>query len=437
VLVYPVSSQLESEGVLARFRARLAAILSSLSFQAVSAVLIGCTAPAILRTNFERFADQVASYDNSIMGTLVAVLLGVFMFRKISVLPGTRMLMRVLPSFLIAFGLVLGVFLMWRLDYSRYQFAASFLFVTSWFALISTVIPRLQQWTIALVESDRAIQMKSIGWIRWIPVARPEQIPASRSVALAAFFTDPSLSPEWEARIAEEVLKGRPVLNARQLHESLSGRVQIEHLSDNTLGHLSPDTVYAAAKHYVDCALALVALVFLLPLLLVIGLLIRLDSPGPAIFRQTRIGYRGKPFTLYKFRSMRMQTTANRDSEMTLSDDERITTIGRFIRTTRLDELPQILNILKGEMSWIGPRPETLRLSEWYAEEIPFYAYRHIVRPGISGWAQVQQGHVTSLTDVREKLQFDFYYIKYFSVWIDLLIVAKTLKTMVTGHGAK
>ena len=136
---------------------------------------------------------------------------------------------------------------------------------------------------------------------------------------------------------------------------------------------------------------------------------------------------------------MRVQTEAERSrtSDMTRSDDDRITSVGRFIRKTRIDELPQLINILLGQMSLIGPRPETLNLSEWYEAEIPFYRYRHIVRPGITGWAQVKQGHVTSVDDVREKLEYDFYYVRNFSVWLDFLIVIQTLRVIFTGHGAK
>ena len=151
------------------------------------------------------------------------------------------------------------------------------------------------------------------------------------------------------------------------------------------------------------------------------------------------MGFRGKTFTVYKFRSMRVQDESERDlhSDKTLSDDDRITRIGRFIRKTRIDELPQVFNILKGDMSWIGPRPETLRLSKWYEEEIPFYRYRHIVRPGISGWAQVKQGHVTEVDDIRLKLEYDMYYVKHFSLWLDLLIAVKTVSVVFTGNGAK
>lgn len=144
------------------------------------------------------------------------------------------------------------------------------------------------------------------------------------------------------------------------------------------------------------------------------------------------MGYRGNVFTLYKFRTMTTEfdtTQSERDRAITQDDDRRITRLGRFLRRTRIDELPQMINILRGEMSWIGPRPEAVPLSEWYEKELPFYRYRHIVRPGISGWAQVMQGHVAAPNEVLEKLHYDFYYIKNFSPWLDLLIVLKTIRT--------
>ena len=122
---------------------------------------------------------------------------------------------------------------------------------------------------------------------------------------------------------------------------------------------------------------------------------------------------------------------------ITTPGDARITRLGSFLRRSRLDELPQIWNILTGQMSWIGPRPEAEVLSIWYTGEIPFYRYRHVVKPGISGWAQVNQGHVALVDEVHEKLQYDFFYIKYFSPWLDLLILFKTLRTMASGFGAR
>jgi len=145
---------------------------------------------------------------------------------------------------------------------------------------------------------------------------------------------------------------------------------------------------------------------------------------------------------MLKFRTMRPRPKADGvdaalHDAMTQSGDQRITRIGQFLRRSRLDELPQVVNVLRGEMSFIGPRPEAVALSEWYEKELPFYFYRHIVRPGISGWAQVHQGHVTDLESVHQKLTYDFYYIKNFSAWLDILIALRTVSVMLSGFGSK
>jgi lipopolysaccharide/colanic/teichoic acid biosynthesis glycosyltransferase len=186
---------------------------------------------------------------------------------------------------------------------------------------------------------------------------------------------------------------------------------------------------------------AVALLPLLIPLFALVAIAIRLDSPGPIFFRQKRVGFAGRMFEVVKFRTMRQRSTAEvgdeRRAAMTASGDSRITRVGRFLRRTRIDELPQVINILRGQMSWIGPRPEALSLSRWYSAEIPFYSYRHIVKPGVTGWAQVNQGHVTDLSDVHDKLRYDFYYIKHFSTWLDLLVLIRTIRIVVGGFGAK
>jgi lipopolysaccharide/colanic/teichoic acid biosynthesis glycosyltransferase len=216
--------------------------------------------------------------------------------------------------------------------------------------------------------------------------------------------------------------------------------VEITHLSENPLGSINPNAGYIKLKQVLDWLMAAVALILLSPFALILALLIKLDSPGPVIFRQQRMGFRGVPFTMYKLRTMvdcAASARAARDSAITLDGDQRITRLGRFLRRSRIDELPQLVNILRGEMSWIGPRPEAIALSRWYEGELPFYRYRHIVRPGITGWAQINQGHVSDIGDVHQKLHYDFYYIKNFSPWLDIVIVLRTVGTMISGFGAR
>jgi lipopolysaccharide/colanic/teichoic acid biosynthesis glycosyltransferase len=246
------------------------------------------------------------------------------------------------------------------------------------------------------------------------------------------------LPDEWEVFLAEAALAGRIVYQVKQLAESLTGRVEIENLSENSFGSLVPARGYFYLKAVIDSCAAVLLLPVLLPVMVLIAIAIHFDSKGPALFRQRRIGHRGQQITVYKFRTMREGSRGDeRTAAITHDDDERITRIGTFLRKFRLDELPQVFNILKGEMSWIGPRPEAEPLSMWYRSKIPFYRYRHVVKPGISGWAQVNQGHVAEVDQVHRKLQYDFYYIKYFSPWLDLLILVRTLKTVLTGFGSR
>jgi len=247
----------------------------------------------------------------------------------------------------------------------------------------------------------------------------------------------------WERMLAEAAINGYPVYHTKQIWESLTGRVSIEHMSENSFGSLLPNLAYRRVKRFGEVIFALFLLPILLPLMIVIGIMIVLDSRGAVFFIQERMGYRGQIFRMFKFRTMRSRPPqggdeiAARVDAITQSDDARITRVGRFLRRSRLDELPQILNVIRGEMSFIGPRPEAVSLSRWYEAEIPFYRYRHIVRPGITGWAQVKQGHVAELADVDQKLSYDFYYIKNFSLWIDILILLRTIPTMLSGFGAK
>ncbi|MFZ1742760.1 MAG: exopolysaccharide biosynthesis polyprenyl glycosylphosphotransferase [Pontixanthobacter sp.] len=247
---------------------------------------------------------------------------------------------------------------------------------------------------------------------------------------------------EWERLFAKAALRGIPVYHYRQIMELETGQVRIDRLSENVLGSLIPNLPYMALKRIIDVVSVILLAPVLIPLMLLLGLTIRLDSKGPVLFIQERMGFRGEVFRMVKFRTMHNRDVADDDDaqrhdSMTKNDDARITRVGRFLRKVRLDELPQAWNILKGEMSWIGPRPEALSLSEWYEGEIPFYSYRHIVRPGLTGWAQVNQGHVTSVNAVTDKLRYDFYYVKNISHWLDMLIALKTIRVVLGGFGAK
>lgn len=369
--------------------------------------------------------------------SISAAILGILMLRSVSQYPGVEANAYMLPSFAISYGVLLTVLILARLPYSRLLLFSSFVMVLIWLVVIQNVANRQRTLTIGVVPGGDHESLLPIPGVRWIVFSDPAQDSSSMQAVTADLRVD--LPPEWDRRLADFALEGVPVYHTKHLAESLTGMVQLEHLSENSFGTLSPITVFMQAKHTLDWIIAAIAIVVLAPFLLLIALAIRLDSAGPVIFRQTRAGFRGQWFTVYKFRTMTVAgfSGTTLDEAKTQSEDKRITRVGAFLRRSRIDELPQILNILQGEMSWIGPRPEARVLSEWYERQIPFYRYRHIVRPGLTGWAQVNQGHVAEVEDVRNKLYFDFYYIKNYSPWIDLLIVAKTIQTVMTGFGAK
>lgn len=374
-------------------------------------------------------------------GALIASICGMLLLRSMNSYPGVEGTVYIVPSFLAAFGSLFVVVLFARLGYARSLFLISFVLNIFAFYTVYFINQRSFDFTIGIVPGSVPPASAQRRGVNWVPISLDDDL---QSVSAVAVDLRANLADDWDRRIADYALAGVPVYHIKHLVESLTGRVELEHLSENSFGSLQPISAFMSIKHVTDWLVALVMAVLLLPLAILCAIAIRIDSPGPAIFRQTRIGYRAKPFTVFKFRTMRSagpipvaDAAAERSAAMTGRDDQRITRLGRFLRTTRIDELPQIINVLRGEMSWIGPRPEAEVLSKWYESEIPFYRYRHIVRPGITGWAQVNQGHVAEVTDVRDKLYYDFYYIKNFSPWIDLLIIARTVRTIVTGFGAK
>jgi lipopolysaccharide/colanic/teichoic acid biosynthesis glycosyltransferase len=309
--------------------------------------------------------------------------------------------------------------------------------------MLSVYAERKVRRRFAIVPFGNFSGLQSIEEVDWRVLNNPRLGDARGCDAIVADFSA-DLPDEWEAFLADAALAGRIVYQVKQLSESLTGRVELEHLSENSFGSLLPARGYFYLKTLADFLFAVLLLPFALPMMGIASLAILADDGGPVFFRQRRLGHAGRIFTAYKFRTMRMMDdSADRDDDdvrkslATDDHDPRITRVGRLLRKYRIDELPQIINILRGEMSWIGPRPEPEILTRWFVAEIPYYRYRHVVKPGISGWAQVNLGYVSGVDGINTKLQFDFYYIKYFSPWLDLLILFRTIKTMLTGYGSR
>jgi sugar transferase (PEP-CTERM system associated) len=222
------------------------------------------------------------------------------------------------------------------------------------------------------------------------------------------------------------------------VYEEYTGKIAVENLRPSWLIFSSgfrKNTLVKFGKRILDVIMSAVGLVVLSPLILLTALAVRLSSPGPVIYHQVRVGQNNRLFTIHKFRSMRADAEATTGAVWAQKNDMRITPIGRFMRKTRLDELPQLWNVLKGDMSVVGPRPERPEFVQSLTTQIPFYGQRHVVKPGLTGWAQVSYTYGASVEDALEKLQYDLFYIKHLNIPLDLFIIFKTIKTVVLRRG--
>lgn len=244
---------------------------------------------------------------------------------------------------------------------------------------------------------------------------------------------------KYMKRIFDLKINGLKIMNYEEFNEDIQKKIDINKINEEWLLQsngfdILNNEVQRNIKRGMDLMLALILMVILSPLALIVSIIIKLESKGPVIFKQMRIGENMRPFKVYKFRSMRLHDP-EKYSKYTLDNDSRVTKFGKFIRKTRIDELPQLWNILKGTMSFVGPRPEWDILAKDYARQINYYNLRHLIKPGITGWAQVMFPYGESLDDAKKKLEYDLYYLKHQDFILDVLVVAKTAKAVFFGKG--
>lgn len=223
------------------------------------------------------------------------------------------------------------------------------------------------------------------------------------------------------------------------VYEEYTGKIAVENLRPSWVifsEGFRKTRLLTASKRISDIVLALVGLLLAAPVMAVVALVVRYTSPGPVIYRQVRVGKDGRLITIFKFRSMRVDAEAGTGAVWAATKDPRVTTVGRFLRRSRLDEIPQLLNVLRGDMSFVGPRPERPEFVAELTKQIPFYGQRHVVRPGVTGWAQVRHRYGASVEDSQEKLQYDLFYIKHLSMLFDLFILTETVKTVLMRRGS-
>ena len=247
----------------------------------------------------------------------------------------------------------------------------------------------------------------------------------------------PVMSDQMAAFVSSWNLAGNRVSALASVYEEFTGRLPMVHLAEGwELTAPVSRNEYAPFKRPFDVLLTVITAPIWLLLAILIWLAVRLSSPGPAIYTQERVGWQGERFKLYKFRTMVENAEMNGPRFATVGD-QRITGVGKWLRRFRADEIPQLWNVLKGDLSLVGPRPERPVFTERFSASIPFYGYRHLTRPGVTGWAQVNYGYADDEADAIDKLTYDLYYVKHMSPWLDVQILGRSIWTVLSGFGAQ
>lgn len=346
--------------------------------------------------------------------------------------PGGRSAVLIAPQIILLYiGSILVTFL-FQMNASRLIIITSGIIALVWLYIEYILTTKYRIPKLAIVDQPTTQELLALKSIDARPISIPE-LNKKRYDAIVADFS--TITPDWQRFLTQCALERIPVYNANQIFESLTGRVRIRHMSENNIGSLLPSLFYERVKTCMDWLFILLTLPITIPVVLLTAILVKLESPGPLFYTQPRMGQGNKIFTIYKIRSMRFDIQA--PEKFAGENDPRITRIGKIIRRLRIDELPQFWNIIRGDMSLIGPRPEQPGFVKEFNKIIPFYSYRHVVKPGITGWAQVRQGYVANTDDTQIKIEHDFYYIKNCSLSFDFYIVLLTIRTMLTGFGAR
>lgn len=408
-------------------------ILLSFYFQYIfgASILIMLSAVPIWGWKFWESDDY--NLKTSLLTSLVAFFISNLALRKIFRLPGSETVSYVLPIVTICYSIPIFFILLMRLSYSVQILLTGYAHTLVWSYIGYFVGRRYRLVRYALLPFGDAREFQYAHGALFELLRLPDLQNQRYNAIVADFSVD--IPSEWEKFLAKCTLARIPVYSTKKIRESLMGRVKINHLSENEFGSLLPSSFYESVKRVIDLICSIVLVPLIVPFFLFLGILIKIESKGPVFFIQPRVGFRGKIFKMFKFRSMFIDKKGKGFTNS--ENDNRITKVGRLIRKYRVDELPQVLNVFLGDMSFIGPRPESYELSLGYEKDVPFFAYRHVVRPGISGWAQVNQGYAAEVDGMNVKLEYDFYYIKHFSFWLDLLITFKTIRTILTGFGAR
>lgn len=363
---------------------------------------------------------------------LASFVISLISLLKISTISVWKMDEQVLPVWMTLTLISGGVIMFLRLPYSTVFMGLNWLSGLILLYVFARLISSFAGLRIGIMEGVEVGDTSSHHEL--LPVSQTAPIPQGLDAVIA---TPAQMSdPDTIAQLSMLAIRRVPVIPDHIYREQITGRVQIDRIDASELMKLHHYQRYTVIKRASDIIMAGVGLIVFMPVMIVLAVLIRLESPGHPIFVQTRTGVSDREFKMYKFRSMVAGADAS-GAQFAAQQDSRVTKIGRVIRKLRLDELPQLYNVLIGDMSMIGPRPEQKALMNELSEAIPLFRFRLMVRPGITGWAQVSQGYADDISSSDIKLSYDLFYIKNLSLMMDFVVFFKTLKIIITGFGSR
>ena len=383
----------------------------------------------------EPFAHGLGGTEFTIIATALCYSIVWYCGRRLDAFPRATLqgnLGYVAPIAVLTYAIVAAILLLLRADYSRIQFFVSGLLTLLWLGGVAQLRARYLIRSYAVIPRSSIADLPDVATCRWIDFDEVQNQGLRVDAIVADLSAD--LSERHITALTDSAIAGVPVLDRRYIVETLTGRTPLGGLAPNEFGALLPSRQYLVVRRVLEFVLTVLLLPMILPVLLIVAAVVRLDSPGPVFFVQTRVGRRGRPFRMVKFRTMFHGADG---PGFTTAVDPRVTKVGGFLRKCRLDELPQVFNILRGDMSWVGPRPESETLERGYVRDIAHFALRGIVRPGVTGWAQINQGYAHAPDEMRSKLEYDLYYLKHCSLWLDLVIVLRTFAVVFRGFGAR
>lgn len=363
-----------------------------------------------------------------IMISLVSIgyLLSYGIISRLIVFPRVEHTGVILTVISLTFLLIICTLALGRVYYSRSFLVLAYILNTTWF-LTGSFSRRKKKLKFAILPSDKDSELFKEKELSCFILDEPCENPNIDGLIIPS---TEDLPPEWEQYIVNQMLKGVPVYTTYSIYEDVLGKIPIKYFYGRFAETQVQSTIFKVLKRISDVLLIVIASPLILLIVVIVSILIKLDSDGPVFFKQERVGQGGKVFKIVKFRTMYSDAEID-GPKFSNKNDPRVTRVGRFLRKFHLDEIPQFWNVLKGDMSLIGPRPEQVEFVREFEKKIPYYNLRHLVKPGITGWAQVQYGYAASLDETVEKLEYDLFYIKNPSIWLDLAIAIKTLRILI------